>query len=139
MSSPVLDKNKDQLSAQLWGRMCEIDDETIQKLIRELDGVTSDRWLKSKDIALYSPKSSIIKRINPDGKKSTTTLLMANDNEIVIGSEDGMLNIFDINNNELQTLDEEIQKLLKPSSMRTVQYWWQMRTAQSMNGTSTIR
>ena len=113
LSSPVLDKNKDQLSAQLWGRMCEIDDETIQKLIRELDGVTSDRWLKSKDIALYSPKSSIIKRINPDGKKSTTTLLMANDNEIVIGSEDGMLNIFDINNNELQTLDEGNSKVIK--------------------------
>jgi WD40 repeat protein len=113
LSAPVLDRHEDQLPAQLWGRMCEIGDETIQKLLRELEKDSNDEWLKSKSTALYSPKSSIIKRINPDGKKSTTAISMVNDNEIIIGSEDGILNLFDINDNDLATLEEGDSKVIK--------------------------
>lgn len=113
LSSPVLDKHDDQLPAQLWARMCDIEDESIQKMLNELESDSNEKWLKSKTNALYSPKSSIIKRINPDGKKSTTAISMVNDNEIIIGSEDGMLNIFDINDNEMGTLEEGTSKVIK--------------------------
>ena len=113
LSAPVLDDNKDQLSTQLWGRMNGIEDEIIKRLLNELDLDTSDKWLKSKTNALYSPKSAIVKRIKPDGKKSTTAISMVDDNTIIIGTEDGILNIFDIDENELNTLSETSSKVIK--------------------------
>lgn len=113
LSAPVLNNDKNQLAAQLWGRMNRIDDTLIKELLKELDSNTDNIWLKSKSNALYSPKSSIIKRIKPDGKKSTTAIAMTNDKKIVIGNEDGMLNIFNVDANELDELEKGDSKVIK--------------------------
>lgn len=113
LSAPVLDNHKNQLSTQLWGRMKGIEDETIERLLNEIDSNTSDKWLKSKTNALYSPKSAIIKRIKPDGKRAATAISMVDENTIIIGNEDGTLNIFDIEDNELEILSETSSKIIK--------------------------
>ncbi|WP_295115033.1 DUF4062 domain-containing protein [uncultured Methanobrevibacter sp.] len=113
LSAPVLNNDKNQLAAQLWGRMNRIDDALIKELLKELDSNTDNIWLKSKSNVLYSPKSSIIKRIKPDGKKSTTAIAMTNDKKIIMGNEDGMLNIFDVDANELDELEKGDSKVIK--------------------------
>ena len=113
LSAPILDNHKNQLPVQLWGRMKDIDDEVIEGLLSQLDLDTSKKWLKSHTNALYSPKSAIVKRINPDGKKATTAIAVVDDNTLVIGSEDGILNIFNMEENELETLEEGTSKVIK--------------------------
>ena len=61
LSAPLLDENKDELACQLWGRMNGIDDDVIKELLEEINSKTSEKWLKSKANALYSPKSAIVK------------------------------------------------------------------------------
>lgn len=113
LSAPVLNNDKNQLSSQLWGRMNVIEDNMIKGLLKELDSNTSSTWFKSTSNALYSPKSSIIKRIKPDGKKSATAIAITNDKKIILGNEDGMLNIFDVNTNELEELEKGDSEVIK--------------------------
>ncbi|SDA49219.1 DUF4062 domain-containing protein [Methanobrevibacter millerae] len=113
LSAPVLDNNKDQLSAQLWGRMCDIDDDIIKGLLAELDSKTDDDWLKSNNAALYSPKSSIIKRIKPEGKESSSFISISEDKKLMLANEDGVLNIFDVNLNDLDTFREDDPRIIK--------------------------
>lgn len=113
LSAPVLDKNEDHLSEQLWGRMCDIDDNIIKGLLTELDSKTDYNWLKSNNAALYSPKSSIIKRIKPEGKESSSFIAISEDKKLMLANEDGVLNIFDVNLNDLDTFRENDPKIIK--------------------------
>ena len=113
LSAPILENNKDQLDAQLWGRMNEIEDDAIKSLIMELDSKSDVNWLKSRKTALYSPKSSIIKRIKPEGKKSSNSIAICADKKIILANEDGMVNLFDVNVNDLDTLEEGNSKIVK--------------------------
>ena len=113
LSAPVLDKNEDHLSEQLWGRMCDIDDGTVKGLLADLDSKTVGGWLKSNNSALYSPKSSIIKRIKPEGKKSSNFIAISDDKKLLLANEDGVLNIFDIDLNDLDTFREDDPKIIK--------------------------
>ena len=113
LSAPILEDNKDQFDAQLWGRMNEIEDDTIKSLLDELDSKSDGNWLKSKKTALYSPKSSIIKRIKPEGKKSSNAISILDEMKIILANEDGMVNIFDMNVNDLDTFDEGDSKIIK--------------------------
>lgn len=113
LSAPVLSEHKDQLPAQLWGRMNGIDDDVIAGLLTQIDSKTSDKWLKSSANALYSPKSSIIKRIKPEGRKATAAIEVTSSRNIVNFNEDGMIDIFDIDSNELETIDNGDSKIVK--------------------------
>lgn len=113
LSAPVLGEHKDQLPAQLWGRMNGIDDDVIVRLLAQIDSDTSDKWLKSSSNALYSPKSSIIKRIKPEGRKATAAIEVTPNRNIVNCNEDGMIDIFDIDTNELETIDKGDSKIVK--------------------------
>lgn len=113
LSAPVLDIEKSQLSSQLWSRMVDIDDDVIQKLLEEINFKTSEKWLKSKTNSLYSPKSPIFKRVISDGKKSISAISLIDKNKCIIGTEDGILNIFDIEANELDILEDGTSKIIK--------------------------
>jgi hypothetical protein len=114
LSAPVLMNDKDQLPAQLWGRMVDIDDEVIYNLLNDLEKYhEKDKWLKSSNNALYSPKSAIIKRLRPDGKKSSTAIVLTNDDKIVMGSEDGVLNLYNVNDNTFEVLEKKDSKIIK--------------------------
>lgn len=113
LSAPILEEHKNQLAAQLWGRMNGIDDEVIVKLLGQVESKTSDKWLKSSANALYSPKSSIIKRIKPEGRKATAAIEVTSNKEIVNCNDDGMIDIFNIDSNELETIDKGDSKIVK--------------------------
>ena len=113
LSAPILEDNKDQLAPQLWGRMNEIDNDIIKPMLNELDSKSEDNWLKSKKTALYSPKSSIIKRIKPEGKKSSNAISILDDKRIILANEDGVIDIFDIDANDLDTFKEEDYKIIR--------------------------
>ena len=112
LSSPVLKDNKNQLPPQLQARMCEIDDEVVQGLLDELENKTQDKWLKSTTNALYSPKSSIIKRIKADGR-SATAIVLTSDNKLIIGTDDGKLNLYRLNDNYLDVIGKENSEIIK--------------------------
>ncbi len=113
LSSPILNENRDQLPAQLWGRMNGIEDETIEGLLAKIDEGTSGEWLKSKGNALYSPKSSIIKRIKPDGKKDISAIDITDDRKIITCNGDGEIDIFDMELNEFETLENGESRIVK--------------------------
>ena len=113
LSAPILEDKKEQLAPQLWGRMNEIENDTIKSMLDELDSKSEGNWLKSKKTALYSPKSSIIKRIKPEGKKSSNAISILDEMKIILANEDGMVNIFDMNVNDLDTFDEGDSKIIK--------------------------
>ncbi len=109
LSAPILvnEKNKNQLPIQLWGRMKDLkEDETINNLLEELEKDTTQKWLKPTTSSLYSPKSPIIKRIKPEGKESTTALVITKNKKIFIGNADGTLEFYDLDENSLETLKE---------------------------------
>ena len=93
--------------------MNEIDNDIIKPMLNELDSKSEDNWLKSKKTALYSPKSSIIKRIKPEGKKSSNAISILDDKRIILANEDGVIDIFDIDANDLDTFKEEDYKIIR--------------------------
>ncbi len=112
LSSPVLKDDKNQLPSQLQGRMCEIDDSIVQDVIKELEENTNDKWLKSTTNALYSPKSSIIKRIKAEGKIATA-LAFTSDHKLIIGTDDGKLNIYRMNEDYLEVISSEEGEIIR--------------------------
>ena len=113
LSAPVLNEHPEQLPIQLWGRMKGIDDEVIERLLTNVDSSTTDKWLKSNTNTLYSPKSAIIKRIKPEGRKATSAIEITPNKNIINCNEDGMIDIFDMNLNELEVLDKGDSKIVK--------------------------
>lgn len=123
LSSPVLMNNPEELPVQLWGRMNEIreeDDEEdkhkydrIRTLLHDLVEDTTGKWLKPTTSVLYSPKSSIIKRLLPDGNKSSSQIVFTENNKIVFGSSDGILSLYDINDNSFEVLESNDSKIVK--------------------------
>ena len=112
LSAPVLIKHKEQLAEQLWGRMNEITNPRIQKLLEELNNSTQKKWLKPTTNSLYSPKSSIIKRIQAEGKQ-TSYLEVTKDKKIIIGTSDGQLNIYDIDENYSEPIEKRNSPIIK--------------------------
>ena len=123
LSSPVLLNNPEKLPEQLWGRMNEIRDDSnkneegkydkIDKLLDDLVEDTSKKWLKPTTSVLYSPKSSIIKRLLPDGNKSSSSISFINDDKILFGSSDGVLSLYDVNTNSYEVLERIDSKIVK--------------------------
>ena len=123
LSSPVLISNPQELPVQLWGRMNEIkeDDEEQDKhkydkirfLLDDLVEDTTERWLKPTSSVLYSPKSSIIKRLLPDGNKSSSQISFTNNNKIIFGSSDGVLSLYDVDDNSFEVLEKDDSKIVK--------------------------
>ncbi|WP_405305445.1 DUF4062 domain-containing protein [Methanobrevibacter sp.] len=123
LSSPVLMNHPEELPVQLWGRMNEIkeedDDEDkhkydrIRTLLHDLVEDTTGKWLKPTTSALYSPKSSIIKRLLPDGNKSSSQIAFTKDNKIIFGSSDGILSMYDIDDNSFEVLESKDSKIVK--------------------------
>lgn len=112
LSAPVLINHQEQLPEQLWGRMNEITNPYIKELISQLENNTSNKWLKSSTSSLYSPESSIIKRIQAEGKQ-TTSLEVTSDKKIIIGTSDGQLNIYDIEENYFDLLEKRDSPIIK--------------------------
>jgi WD40 repeat protein len=113
LSSPVLVNDPKQLPVQLWGRMNEIKDETIEVLLNDLVEDAGGEWLKPTTSALYSPKSSIIKRLLPDGNKSSSQIAAIDDERIIFGSSDGVLSIYDVNDNSFDVLEKTDSKIVR--------------------------
>ena len=107
LSATVLKEDKKQLSAQLWGRMNGIDDEIIKNLLKSIENNTNINWLKSTKTALYSPKSSIIKKFKAEGKSTTCIAITSDARNIIVGSNDGKLNLFDLTDNSLEILSDK--------------------------------
>jgi WD40 repeat protein len=101
LSAPILDDNRDELPVQLYGRLVDLkDDEIIKPIIDEIEN-TSDMFLKPKSNSLYSPKSPIIKRPKVNGTKSVSAIHITEDKLLVVSNSDGTLNLFDLENNDL--------------------------------------
>ena len=114
LSSPVLLTDKDQIAAQLWGRMNGIDEDIIQKLLGEIEEDDSSKWLKSSNTALNSPKGSIIKRPKVDGTRSSSVILSTDDKKLILANADGTLNLYDLNKNTLELIREgDYDKIIK--------------------------
>ena len=107
LSAPILSEDKGQLPTQLYGRMIDLrEDEVIRPLIEEIVDDSSDMLLKPKTSSLYSPKSSIIKRPKVNGTKSASTIEITDDKLLISANDDGTLNLFDLENNDLDILEE---------------------------------
>lgn len=108
LSAPILDDKKDQLPAQLFGRMVDLrEDEFIKPIIDEIESEdSSDMLLKPKSNSLYSPKSSIIKRPKVNGTKSVSAIQVTDEKLLILANEDGTLNLYDLENNDLEILEE---------------------------------
>ncbi|WP_048812454.1 DUF4062 domain-containing protein [Methanobrevibacter ruminantium] len=106
LSAPILSDDKSELPAQLYGRMVDLrDDEVISPLIDEIEA-DYEMVLKPKSNSLYSPKSSIIKRPKVNGTKSTSSIEITDDKLLISANEDGTLNLFDLESNDLEILEE---------------------------------
>lgn len=101
LSAPILMNHPHELPVQLYGRMKDIDDNIINNLLEDLVNDTKSKWLKPTTNSLYSPKSSIIKRFQPEGN-ATSSLEVTADKKIIIGTNDGILNIYNLNENDLE-------------------------------------
>lgn len=108
LSAPILADKKDQLSTQLLGRMLDLkDDEIIKPIIDEIYSEDSSNMvLKPKSSSLYSPKSPIIKRPKVNGTKAVSSIQITDDKLLILANEDGTLNLFDLENNNLEILEE---------------------------------
>ena len=123
LSSPVLVNNPEKLPEQLWGRMNEIKEDPtkdkpgkyarIDTLLDDLVNDTTKEWLKPTTGVLYSPKSSIIKRLLPDGNKSSSSISFTDGNKILFGSSDGVLSLYDLKTNTYEVLERENSKIVK--------------------------
>ena len=123
LSSPVLINNPQELPVQLWGRMNEIKEDEdeqdkhkydeIRVLLDDLVEDTTKKWLKPTTSVLYSPKSSIIKRLLPDGNKSSSQISFTKDNKIIFGSSDGVLSLYDVDDNSFEVLEKADSKIVK--------------------------
>lgn len=116
LSAPVLSDNKTELSGQLYGRMIDLkDDEIISPLIEKIEENSPYMLLKPKCNSLYSPKSSIIKRPKVNGTKSASAIEITDEKLIISANEDGTLNLFDLESNDLDILEESSQdsKIIK--------------------------
>ena len=116
LSAPVLSDNKTELSGQLYGRMIDLkDDEIISPLIEKIEENSPYMLLKPKSNSLYSPKSSIIKRPKVNGTKSASAIEITDEKLIISANEDGTLNLFDLESNDLDILEESSQdsKIIK--------------------------
>ena len=112
LSSPVLMNNPQELPTQFWGRMNEIEDERIQELLEDLEN-EEEMYLKPTTNILYSPKSSIIKRLLPDGNESSSAINFIDDDKILFGSSDGALCLYDIDTNSFESLEKEDSNVAK--------------------------
>ncbi|WP_405290751.1 TIR domain-containing protein [Methanobrevibacter sp.] len=112
LSTQILLEDKTQLPAQLWGRLCNIDEDLIQKLLDEIAYSTSDMWLKSQSSSLYSPLDVITQRfdVNLGGVKSP--IAMTPNNEFIY-QKDGALLAFDFIKQVHRILDEDDSNLIK--------------------------
>lgn len=108
LSAPILDDKKDQLPTQLLGRMIDLrEDEFIKPIIDEIENEdSSEMLLKPKSNSLYSPKSSIIKRPKVNGTKSASAIQVTDEKLLILANEDGTLNLYDLENNDLEILEE---------------------------------
>ena len=116
LSAPILSDNKTELSGQLYGRMIDLkDDEIISPLIEKIEENSPYMLLKPKSNSLYSPKSSIIKRPKVNGTKSASAIEITDEKLIISANEDGTLNLFDLESNDLDILEESSQdsKIIK--------------------------
>ncbi|WP_405276598.1 DUF4062 domain-containing protein [Methanobrevibacter sp.] len=112
LSSPVLMNDSHELPTQFWGRMNEINDEKIKDLLDDLQS-SEDMRIKPTSGILYSPKSSIIKRLLPDGNKSSSAIGFNDDNKILFGSSDGALSLYDIDANTFENLEKTDSNVAK--------------------------
>ena len=112
LSSPVLMNDSHELPTQFWGRMNEINDEKIKDLLDDLQSSENMR-IKPTSSILYSPKSSIIKRLLPDGNKSSSAIGFNDDNKILFGSSDGALSLYDIDANTFENLEKTDSNVAK--------------------------
>ena len=112
LSSPVLMNDSHELPTQFWGRMNEINDEKIKDLLDDLQS-SEDMYIKPTSSILYSPKSPIIKRLLPDGNKSSSAIGFNDDNKILFGSSDGALSLYDIDANTFENLEKTDSNVAK--------------------------
>lgn len=122
LSAPILADNKDELAAQLYGRMVDLkDDEIIRPIIDEIEKEdSSNMLLKPKSNSLYSPKSSIIKRPKVNGTESTSAIQVTDDKLLILANADGTLNVFDLENNDFEdsNLNSKIIKMIPSDDNR---------------------
>ncbi len=101
LSAPILVDNKEELPTQLYGRLIDLkDDEIIKSIIDEIEN-SSEIFLKPKSNSLYSPKSPIIKRPKVNGTGFTSAIQVTEEKLLIIANSDGTLNLFDLENNDL--------------------------------------
>ena len=113
LSAPVLINHKDQLPAQIWGRLEGIENKIIKCLLDELIIKTDGLWLKSKGYSLYSPYSPIIKKLDSFAEKSVTNIVFFPDKKIIWGNDDGTLNLYDLNEDYYEKLSKKDSKIIK--------------------------
>ena len=113
LSAQVLTSHKDQLPAQLWGRLKGIENGIIGDLLDELIAETDNLWFKSKEYSLYSPYSPIIKKLGAFPEKSVTDIVFFPDKKIIWGNDDGTLNLYDFEDDYYEVLSTYDSGIIK--------------------------
>ena len=104
LSRPILaiGENKNQLPAQLWGRLCLEDTPVIKRLLDDLTVETEDLWFRSKTSCLYSPKKYNVKSISSWGRYDVNSIAVLPNKNIVWGDRAGDLSLYHFNEDFLE-------------------------------------